>query len=106
MYKPQIDSIEVIADNIIRAGVVIQNVIPMYSELVEADVKVNKALADLEWLCDTKRCEVSTRAENTGKPSVYIKVLYLNETINERQLITICKGHLTTLKSLIYRASK
>ena len=106
MYKPQIDDIETIAHNIIQAGVVIQNIIPMYSELVEADVKVNKALADLEWLCDTKRCEVSSRPENTGKPSVYIKVLYLNETINERHLVTICKGYIVTLKSLLYRASK
>jgi len=101
-----IDSLEVITSNIIEAGKTILNVMPTFHDLVESDVKINKALADLEWLTDTKRSQISTRLENVDKPSVFLKTIYLNETKDERRLITICKGHLTTLKSLIYRASK
>lgn len=100
------EKISRIARNVISVQNVILTNTATYHTLVEADVMAVRSLADLEYIADVKRNEISMRPELNGKPEACIKRVWKTETNEVRRLITIAKGHIVTLKSLLYNASR
>lgn len=101
-----VDTLEVIAENVMLASDVVLQPLSDFAVLVKADVDVSKAVADLEWHCDTTRVRIYARKENQEQTSAYLKAIWKNETIEERRLLKIAEGLKITLKQLLYNASK
>lgn len=82
------------------------NKLRSYEDIVSAGVLCTNAIADIEYACDIKRSEICIRKENVDMPAAKIKVIWKNETIDERRLLTIAKGFKNTLKNLEYKEGK
>ena len=75
-------------------------------DVIAADVNLTHAVADIEKLLDLKMVEISSRPENVGIGAAMLKILWKNETIDERRLFTIGKGLKSTLKNIEYNMYK
>lgn len=77
-----------------------------YDTVVVVNAKNGKALADLEYLMDMARINISAREDSKDKSAAQQKIEWKNETILERRYFNLCEGFRTTLKQMEYRLSK
>jgi hypothetical protein len=96
---------------------IIMDRICTYENLVIADVTLNNLVSWIEKDIDTIRANVPLT--ETGMPlpnseirpviefsEAALKRIFLNKSIEERHLLRICQGLLSTIKSKMYRESK